>query len=135
MITISPLLNPNYITQSFDYTKSAPKSVFSHGIGLDPNYVTESVEKTKSVPAYNTGFMLNNIKTSKAEPLHKIISRKESHNSPFDNSNNGFEKFQQFTRIDEILTKLEALAVSNKDLANEIRNSNQVLANKIKNAS
>ena len=95
MITISPLLNPNYITQSFDYTKSAPKSVFSHGIGLDPNYVTESVENTKSVPAYNTGFMLNNIKASKAEPLHKIISIKESHNSFFDNSNNGFEKFQQ----------------------------------------
>ena len=66
-------IGPNYITQSFDYTKSAPKSIFSHGIGLDPNYVTESVENTKSVPAYNTGLMLNNIKASKAEPLQKLF--------------------------------------------------------------
>ena len=79
--------------------------------------------------------MVNNINASTSEPLHKIISYKESHNSSFDNSNNEFEKFIQFTRIDEILNKLEALTVSNKDLANEIKNSNQVLANEIKNAA
>jgi hypothetical protein len=42
--------------------------------------------------------------------------------------------FNEF-RIDEILNKLEALAVSNNGLANEIEHSNQVLANEIKNAT
>jgi hypothetical protein len=42
--------------------------------------------------------------------------------------------FNEF-RIDEILHKLEALAVSNNGLANEIEHSNQVLANEIKNAT
>ena len=106
-----------------------------HGIGLGSNYVTGSVENTKSVPSYNTGLMVNNINASTSEPLHKIISYKESHNSSFDNSNNEFEKFIQFTRIDEILNKLEALAVSNNGLANEIKHSNQVLADQIVNSN
>ena len=94
---------PNYITYSIDYTKSLTKATSPHGIGLGPNYVTESVENTKSVPAYNTGLMVNNINTSTSEPLHKIISYKESHNSSFDNSNNEFEKFIQFTKYQKII--------------------------------
>ena len=42
--------------------------------------------------------------------------------------------FNEF-RIDEILNKLEALAVSNNGLANEIKHSNQVLANEIRNSN
>ena len=42
--------------------------------------------------------------------------------------------FNEF-RIDEILNKLEALAVSNNGLANEIKNSNQVLADKIEHSN
>ena len=96
-------IGPNYITHSIDYTKSLTKATSPHGIGLGPNYVTESVENTKSVPAYNTGLMVNNINASTSEPLHKIISYKESHNSSFDNSNNEFEKFIQFTKYQKII--------------------------------
>ena len=124
-------IGPNYITHSIDYTKSLTLDTSPHGIGLGSNYVTGSVENTKSVPSYNTGLMVNNINASTSGPLHKIISYKESHNSSFDNSNNEFEKFIQFTRIDEILNKLEALAVSNNGLANEIRNSNDQIKNAI----
>ena len=116
-----------------DYTKPVLKATSLHDTGLGPNFITESAKNTEFVPFYNTGLMLNNFNASKTESLHEISSNKKSHKSSNDNNNSGFEKFEEFTGIDEIVNELKQLIVSNQVLANEIKDSNQVLVNEIKN--
>ena len=124
-------LGPNFITEST--VKPVLKATSLHGTGLGPNFITESTKNTEFVPFYNTGLMLNNFNASKTESLHEISSNKKSHKSSNDNNNSGFEKFEEFTGIDEIVNELKQLIVSNRMLANEIKDSNQVLVNEIKN--
>jgi len=118
-----------------DYTKPVLKATSLHDTGLDPNFIIESAKNTEFIPFYNIGLMLNNLNASKTEPLHEISSNKKSHKSSNDNNNSGFEKFEEFTGIDEIVNELKQLLVSNQVLANEIKDSNQELANAIKDSN
>ena len=115
-----------------DYTKPVLKATSLHDTGLGPNFITESPKNTEFVPFYNSGLKLKNFNASKTEPLHEIYSNKKSHKSSNDNNNSWFEKFEEFTGIDEIVNELKQLMVSNQVLANEIKDSNRVLANEIK---
>jgi len=122
-------LGPNFITQSAKNTEFVPHATSLNVTGLNPNFITQSAKNTEFLPFYNTGLMLNNFNASKTEPLHEISSKRESHKS------SGFEKFLEFTGIDEIINELKQLIISNQQVAKEIKNSNQVLVNEIKDSN
>ena len=120
-----------------DYTKSVPKVTSLHGTGLDPNYLPESSENIGFFPVYNTELMVKNFNASKAEPLHKIPYNKESYKSSNDKNNSEYEKFIEFSRIDDIINELKNISASNNDsiqvLANELKNAVKAMNDSVKN--
>jgi len=127
-------LVPNYFPEST--VESAPKATSLHDKGLYPNYITESPENIGPAPVYNTRLMLNDFNVSKLESFHKIPSNKESHKSSNDNNNSEFEKFIEFTCIDEIFKELaKGIKHSNQVLLNEFKHSNQMMLNEFKHSN
>ena len=129
-------IGPNYITHSIDYTKSLTKGTSLHGIGLGPNYISESIAEsvpkvesphvTEKGPNYLAQSIDYTKSLTKATSPHGIGLGPNYVTESVENT-----KSVPAYRIDEILNKLEALAVSNNGLANEIRNSNDQIKNAI----
>ena len=135
---------PNYLAQTINcnnsrkiYKKQKNKVTSLHANGLDPNYLPESTENSGFFPVYNTELLVKNFNASKTELLHKIPYNKESHKSSNDINNSEYEKFIEFSRIDDIINELKNISASNNDsiqvLANELKNAVKAMNDSVKN--